>query len=68
MEEKSRFVDLAHGEHFSFLGFEFGSTVEWTRGLLAGMVSAHAEEAHGIGTGTGGCPWARVSTHRWGDL
>jgi hypothetical protein len=33
------------------------------------MVSAHAEEAHGIGTeAEGDIPAAPVSTHRSGDL
>ena len=46
-EEKSRTVDLARGESFGFLGFDF-RRVRSLSGQMAGAVHAQAEEANGV--------------------
>ena len=45
-EEKSRTVDLARGESFGFLGFDFRRVR--SRREMAAAVHAQAEEAHGV--------------------
>ena len=66
-EEKSRMVDLAHGETFSFLGFDFRRVKSRQRGL-APVVHAEAEEADGAPAQVeGDIPALRVPTGGSGD-
>ena len=66
-EDKSRFVDLAKGESFGFLGFEF-RRIRSLRGQVAAVLSAQAQAAHRIAAqAQGHLPTLRLSAGRSGS-
>ena len=65
-EEKSRFVDLAKGESFGFLGFEF-RRMRSLQGQVAAVLSAQAQAAHRTAAqAQGHLPTLRLSAGRPG--